>query len=53
FMLRCDQLGKELGRITRHFLLMTATPYNGKEEDFQSFLALLDSDRFFGKFRDR
>jgi hypothetical protein len=31
---------------------MTATPHNGKEEDFQLFLALLDSDRFYGKFRD-
>ena len=38
--------------ITRHFLLMTATPHNGKEEDFQLFLSLLDSDRFYGKFRD-
>ena len=31
---------------TRHLLLMTATPHNGKEEDFQQFLSLLDSDRF-------
>ena len=31
---------------------MTATPHNGKEEDFQLFLALLDADRFEGKFRD-
>jgi hypothetical protein len=37
---------------TRHLLLMTATPHNGKEEDFQLFLSLLDSDRFYGKFRD-
>ena len=36
----------------RHFLLMTATPHNGKEEDFQLFLSLLDGDRFYGKFRD-
>ena len=28
-------LGELLGSITRHFLLMTATPHNGKEEDFQ------------------
>ena len=35
-----------------HFLLMTATPHNGKEEDFQLFLALLDGDRFEGRFRD-
>jgi len=31
---------------------MTATPHNGKEEDFQLFLSLLDGDRFEGKFRD-
>jgi len=43
---------EELGRHTRHLLLMTATPHNGKEEDFQLFLSLLDSDRFYGKFRD-
>ena len=46
------QLGEMLGSITRHFLLMTATPHNGKEEDFQTFLGLLDSDRFYGKYRD-
>lgn len=44
-------LGQLLSRITRHFLLMTATPHNGKEEDFHLFLRLLDSDRFEGKFR--
>ncbi|MCA9008490.1 MAG: DEAD/DEAH box helicase, partial [Planctomycetaceae bacterium] len=27
-------------------------PHNGKEEDYQLFLSLLDSDRFYGKFRD-
>lgn len=46
------ELGMQLGRITRHLLLMTATPHNGKEEDFQLFLALLDPDRFEGRFRD-
>lgn len=46
------QLGELLGSVTRHYLLMTATPHNGKEEDFQLFMSLLDSDRFFGKFRD-
>lgn len=46
------QLGELLGSVTRHFLLMTATPHNGKEEDFQLFLSLLDADRFYGKFRD-
>ena len=46
------KLGKLLGGVTRNFLLMTATPHNGKEEDFQLFMALLDGDRFEGKFRD-
>jgi SNF2 family DNA or RNA helicase len=46
------KLGKVLGRRTRHLLLMTATPHNGKEEDFQLFMALLDADRFEGRFRD-
>ena len=45
-------LGEQLGGLCRHFLLMTATPHNGKEEDFQLFLSLLDSDRFYGKFRE-
>ncbi|OWY61675.1 hypothetical protein B7486_62535, partial [cyanobacterium TDX16] len=46
------QLGEVLGATTRHLLLMTATPHAGKEEDFQLFLALLDADRFEGRFRD-
>lgn len=46
------KLGQLLSTLTRHFLLMTATPHNGKEEDFQLFLALLDGDRFEGRFRD-
>ncbi len=46
------KLGKVLSTLTRHFLLMTATPHNGREEDFQLFLALLDGDRFEGRFRD-
>ena len=45
-------LGELLGSISRHFLLMTATPHNGKEEDFQIWLSLLDGDRFYGKFRE-
>jgi superfamily II DNA or RNA helicase len=44
-------LGKRLGDITRHLLLMTATPHNGRPEDFQLFMALIDADRFAGKFR--
>ncbi|MFB8229434.1 helicase-related protein [Cellulosimicrobium sp. NPDC055967] len=45
------QLGEVLGTITRHLLLMTATPHSGKEEDFQLFLTLLDKDRFEGKVK--
>jgi len=45
-------LGELLSGIARHFLLMTATPHNGKEEDFQMFLKLIDEDRFEGRFRD-
>ena len=46
------RIGQQLGQNCRHFLLMTATPHNGKEEDFQLFMALLDGDRFEGRFRD-
>ncbi len=46
------RLARLLSGLTRHLLLMTATPHNGKEEDFQLFLALLDGDRFEGRFRD-
>ncbi|MEA2078400.1 MAG: helicase-related protein, partial [Pseudomonadota bacterium] len=45
-------LGRTVGGHCRHFLLMSATPHNGKEEDFQLFMALLDGDRFEGRFRD-
>lgn len=46
------QLGQLLGKVCRHYLLMSATPHNGKEADFQLFMALLDGDRFEGKARD-
>ena len=46
------KLGQLLSGVTRHFLLMTATPHNGKEQDFQLFMSLLDGDRFEGRFRD-
>jgi len=48
------ELGKLLGHQdrTRNFLLMTATPHNGKEEDFQAWMALVDEDRFLGKARE-
>lgn len=45
------QLGRLLSSITRHFLLLTATPHNGKEEDFQLFMSLIDPDRFEGVAR--
>ena len=45
-------LGRLVGGHCRNFLLMTATPHNGKEEDFQIFMALLDGDRFEGRQRD-
>ena len=41
-------LGRLLSNITRNFLLLTATPHNGKQEDFQLFLSLVDPDRFEG-----
>ena len=46
------RLGQLLSTLTRHFLLMSATPHNGKEADFQLFMALLDGDRFEGRYRD-
>lgn len=42
------RLGQLLSNITRHFLLLTATPHNGKDEDFQLFMSLIDPDRFEG-----
>lgn len=46
-------LGKQIGdpARTRNFLMMTATPHNGIEEDFQAWLALVDPDRFYGRAR--
>jgi superfamily II DNA or RNA helicase len=43
------ELGQRLGPITRHLLLMTATPHSGSESGFQAFLAVLDPDRFTGR----
>ncbi len=42
------QLGRLLSDIARNFLLLTATPHNGKETDFRLFLSLVDQDRFEG-----
>ncbi len=45
------QMAERLGS-ARNLLLMTATPHSGKEEQFQLFMALLDSDRFEGVPRE-
>ena len=42
------QLGRLLSDITRHYLLLTATPHNGKEADFKLFMSLIDPERFEG-----
>ncbi|WP_304266982.1 helicase-related protein [Phascolarctobacterium succinatutens] len=42
------RLGRLLSNITKNFLLLTATPHNGKEDDFHLFLSLVDPDRFEG-----
>ncbi|MCY4632701.1 MAG: helicase-related protein, partial [bacterium] len=46
-------LGELLRDRTRHFLLLTATPHNGKNEDFLAFLSLVHPDRFAGRLRGR
>ena len=46
------KLGEQLAGLTRHFLLLTATPHNGKEKEFQKFMQLLDADRFEGMYRE-
>ncbi|SPF68482.1 Superfamilies 1 and 2 helicase C-terminal domain profile [Propionibacterium ruminifibrarum] len=46
------KLGRLLSETANNYLLMTATPHAGKEEDFQLFMSLLDRDRFEGKFRE-
>lgn len=46
------KLGRLVGGKTRNLLLMSATPHNGKEADFQLFMGLLDADRFEGRFRE-
>jgi len=46
------KLGQLVGSRARHFLLMTATPHNGNDADFQLFMGLLDPDRFEGRPRE-
>lgn len=45
-------LGEVLREQTRHFLLLTATPHNGKNEDFLVFMSLIDPERFTGRLRN-
>lgn len=45
-------LGEVLRDRARHLLLLSATPHNGKNEDFLAFLTLLDAERFAGRLRD-
>jgi len=44
------ELGQRISSVSRHLLLMTATPHAGSEENYQLFLALLDPDRFEGRY---
>ena len=46
------ELGEVLRERTRHFLLLSATPHNGKNEDFLAFMTLIDPERFAGRLRD-
>jgi len=46
------KLGQLLSQHARQLTLLTATPHNGKDEDFHLFLSLLDGDRFEGRPRD-
>lgn len=45
-------LGEVLRERTRHFLLLSATPHNGKNEDFLAFMTLIDPERFTGRLRN-
>lgn len=44
-------LGELLREKTRHLLLLSATPHNGKDEDFLAFMTLIDPARFAGRLR--
>ena len=45
------EAGEILRDCARHFLLLTATPHNGKNEDFLAFMTLIDPERFEGRLR--
>jgi superfamily II DNA or RNA helicase len=44
-------LGEVLRDRARHLLLLSATPHNGKNEDFLAFMTLIDPERFAGRLR--
>jgi superfamily II DNA or RNA helicase len=46
------KLGQLIGARARNLLLMSATPHNGSDADFQLFMGLLDGDRFEGRQRE-
>ncbi len=45
------KLCRYLSAKSRHLLLLTTTPHNGGEQDFQTLMSLLDPDRFEGPYR--
>jgi SNF2 family DNA or RNA helicase len=45
-------LAERVRNKTRNLLLLTATPHNGSNEDFLTFMTLIDPDRFTGRLRD-
>ncbi len=46
------ELGELLRDRTRHLLLLSATPHNGKNDDFMAFMTLIDPERFAGRLRN-
>ena len=48
---RRRKLAERIRHHSRNLLLLTATPHNGKEADFELFMSLLDPDRFAGHKR--
>lgn len=46
------KLGQLAGGRARHFMLMSPTPHNGNDADFELFMGLLDADRFEGRPRE-
>ena len=45
------RLAELVGATTPNLLLLTATPHNGKQADFQLFMKLVDPDQFEGALR--